>query len=93
MLAMAGFCCMDAEGGGAVDVGHHDVHEDGVGLVGLAAMEMPSAPELAVRISQPAVASRERAATSRMSSSSSMIKNASHERTYSLMRRGLGEVT
>src|SRR5271168_4945510 len=37
-------------------------------------MEMPSAPELAVRISQPAVASRERAATSRMSSSSSMIR-------------------
>src|ERR1700734_4371464 len=37
-------------------------------------MEMPSAPELAVRISQPAVASRGRAATSRMSSSSSMIR-------------------
>src|SRR5580704_16881335 len=39
-----------------------------------AAMEIPSAPELAVRICQPAVASRERAATSRMSSSSSIIK-------------------
>ncbi len=46
-----------------------------------------------MRISQPAVASRERAATSRMSSSSSMIRMRRMSVTYSLMRRKLLEVT
>ena len=34
MFGDGGVLLHGAEGGGAVDSGHHDVHEDGVGLLG-----------------------------------------------------------
>ena len=73
MSAMVQFCCIFPKVVGPSTSGIMTSMRMASGF-SRAAMAMPSAPELAVSISQPAVASSERAATSRISSSSSMMR-------------------
>ncbi len=81
-----------AEGGGAVDLGHHDVHEDGVGLLGDGDFDALGAGVGGEYLP----AGRGFEGEGRYFADVVLViddQNASHERTYSLMRRKLLEVT